>query len=312
MHVAKNRAKPATGIISYLRRNWTLYSMVLPGFLLLFIFCYIPMYGIIMAFQNFRPALGYFASPIATPWYKHFAMLFQSALFGKLFKNTLVLGVLSLLWSFPAPIILALLFNEVKWRPLKRMAQTISYMPYFLSTIIVIGILRIFLATTGPVNQVLGRYGITMNNQFMNPDAFYTFYIGTGLWTGIGFSSIIYLAAIAGINPEFYEAALMDGATRFQRIRYITLPSLMPTATILLIFSISGIVGNDFQKILLIYNEATYKTADVIQTYVYRVGVRGTAHSFSAAAGLFSSVLSCLLLFAANFFARKVGETSLW
>ena len=301
-----------SGLFSYMKRNWTLYTMIAPGFLLLFIFSYIPMYGVVMAFQNFRPAAGFWGSTIATPWYKHFDMLFSSALFGRLFSNTLVLGLKSLLWTFPAPIILALLFNEIKWTPLKRVSQSISYMPYFLSTIIVVGILQMFLATDGPVNMVLRRFGKEIQNPFMNFNAFHALYIGSGLWTGVGFSSIIYLAAIAGINPEYYEAAVIDGANRFQRIQYITFPSILPTATILLIFAISSIVGNDYQKILLIYNTATYRTADVINTFVYRVGVNGTSYSFAAAAGLFSSVLSCILLILANAFAKRFGETSLW
>lgn len=172
--------------------------------------------------------------------------------------------------------------------------------------------MKLLLATDGPVNELLAPFGVQMKSVFMSASAFRTLYIGSGIWMGVGFGSIIYLAAIAGINPEMYEAATVDGANRFQQLWYVTLPSILPTITIQLIFAVSGIVGNDFQRILLMYNEATYKTADVINTYVYRVGITGTSYSYAAAAGLFTSVTSFILLFLTNLLARKIGETSLW
>jgi len=304
-----------------LQRNWPLYTMVLPGFVLILIFSYIPMYGIVMAFQNFKPGLGFFHSPWAQPWYGHFARMFRDVYFNRIMQNTLLLGVYSLLWSFPAPILLALMFNEIKHKGYKRVSQTISYMPYFLSTVIVIGIMKLLFATEGPIISVASDLGIEMENLFMEPKAFRSLYIGSAIWTGVGYNSIIYLAAIAGINPELYEAAIIDGGNRLQQVWYITIPSIMPTVIILLIFAVSGIVGNDYQKILLMYNPATYKTADVIGTYVYRMGISGDAgtggvavlnQSYAAAVGLFQSVFSFVLLVLTNQFARRVGETSLW
>jgi putative aldouronate transport system permease protein len=308
----KASSKHNSPLISNLKRNWTLYTMVLPGVVLILVFSYIPMYGVIMAFQKFKPALGFFHSPFADPWYKYFVQLFSDVYFARLLKNTLLLGLYSLLWGFPAPIILALLFNEIKHSKFKRVVQTISYMPYFLSTVVVIGILKILLATDGPINTILADFGTTISNVFLVPEAFRSIYIGSGLWMSVGYSSIIYLAAIAGINSEQYEAAIMDGANRYHQMRYITIPSMIPTITILLIFAVSGILGNDYQKILLIYNEATYTTGDVLGTYVYRVGVEGGSQSYAAAAGLFSSVFAFVLLYLTNLFARKYSETSLW
>jgi putative aldouronate transport system permease protein len=265
-----------------------------------------------MAFQNFRPALGFFKSSFANPWYKYFRQIVTDVYFARLLKNTLTLGILSLLWGFPAPIIFALILNEVKGRVFKRITQTISYMPYFLSSVIVVGIMKLLLATDGPVGVLLLRGGGQMQNPFLLPHAFRILYIASGIWSGIGFSSIIYLAAIAGINPELYEAAKVDGASRLQQIIHITLPCIAPTIVILFIFAVSGIVGNDWQKILLIYNEATYSTADVIGTYVYRVGITQTSYSYAAAVGLFMNIVSFLLLMITNYIARMLGETSLW
>jgi putative aldouronate transport system permease protein len=308
-------------LASNLKRNWTLYTMVLPGVILIFIFSYIPIYGIVMAFQNFSPGLGFFRSPWAQPWYGHFVHMFKDYYFGRIMTNTLKLSIYGLLWGFPAPIVLALLFNEMKHKGYKRVAQTISYMPYFLSVVIIVGILKILFASEGPIVSLATFFGNDMGNIFMDPHAFRTLYITSGIWTSVGYNSIIYLAAIAGINPELYESAVIDGANRLQQVRYITLPAMVPTITILLILSVSGIINNDYQKILLMYNPAIYSTSDVIGTYVYRMGISGDAgtggtgiinQSYAAAVGLFQSVVSFLLLGIANLFARHVGETSLW
>jgi putative aldouronate transport system permease protein len=308
----KATVKHKSPLISNLKRNWTLYTMVLPGTLVILLFCYVPMYGIVMAFQKFKPALGFFQSPWADPWYKYFVQLFSDVYFGRLLKNTLLLGIYTLLWSFPAPIILAVLFNEIKHPLFKKMAQTVSYIPYFLSMVVVIGIMRILFATDGPINDILGSFGTSLSNVFLSPEAFRTIFVSSTIWANVGYSSIIYLAAIAGINPEEYEAAVMDGANRFRQIFHITIPSILPTITIMLIIAVAGIVGYDFQKILLIYNEATYSTADVLGTYVFRVGVQGESQSYAAAAGLFTSVFAFTLVILTNIFARKFSETSLW
>ena len=296
-----------------LRKNWSLYTMILPGFLLLLVFAYIPMYGIVMAFQKFKPTLGFFHSPWANPWYRYFRQLVTDPYFPRIFRNTILLGLYSLLWSFPAPIVLALLFNELQARIFKRVVQTVSYMPHFLSTVIVVGIMKILFATGGPAAVVTKQlFGADWSNPFMIPSLFRTMYIGSGMWAGVGYSSIIYLAAIAGTNPELYEAAIIDGANRFQQVWHVTLPAILPTVVILLIFAVRGIVGGDTQKVLLMYQPMTYETADIIGTYTYRAGLEENKQSYATAVGLFTNVLSFILLVMTNWLARKVNDTSLW
>ena len=295
-----------------LRRNWPLYTMVLPAVVLIFIFSYIPMYGIVMAFQQFKPSLGFFHSAWARPLYRYFEQVITDPYFARVFRNTVVLGVLNLLWSFPAPILLALLFNEMRSPRFKKITQTISYLPYFISTVVVIGMMKLLFQDNGPIASVLRNMGFDWTNPFMLPSAFRTLYIGSSLWTGVGYNSIIYLAAISGISQDLYESAVIDGASRFQQAVHITLPSLLPTITILFIFAIPGVVGSDSSKILLMYNEATYATADVLGTYTYRKGIQGNSYSYSAAAGLFTTVISVVLLTVTNCAARRLGETSLW
>jgi len=295
----------------YLKNNIALYTMILPGFLVILIFSYFPIYGIVMAFQDFKPALGFFRSEFVG--FKYFQRITTDRHIGVTFKNTVLLGLYSLLINFPAPIILALLFNEIRHDRFKKIAQTISYMPHFLSTVIVVGLMKDMLSTNGGiVNLALDALGKTTIDFFTRSSWFRTLYIGSGLWQGIGFGTIIYLAAIAGVNPELYESAVLDGATRFQQAVRITLPCIKPTVLILFIFAVGGILGNDMQKILLIYSPATYSTSDVISTYVYRHGIEGTSQSYSAAVGLSMSVISLLFLVITNYVCKILGENSLW
>lgn len=294
-----------------MRGHLALYTMLIPGFTMFLIFNYFPMYGITMAFQDFKPALGFFNSPYVG--LKHFQRLVSDPYFPKLMRNTLLLGVYSLIFGFPAPILLALMFNEIRHSAYKRVTQTISYMPHFLSTVIVVGILRdMATLNDGIINVVIEALGGEKINFFSTASWFRTLYIGSGIWQGVGFSSIIYLAAISGVNPELYESAVIDGASRTKQAVFITLPSILPTIVILFIFAVGGVLGNDFQKILLMYTPATYSTSDVISTYVYRSGIEGSSQSYSAAVGLFMSVISLILLSTTNAVSRKVGETSLW
>lgn len=287
-----------------------LYLMILPGFLVVFIFNYIPVYGVLIAFQNFNPRAGIWGSD----WIglTHFRNFFSDPMAFRVVKNTLILGVYSLLWSFPAPIILALLFNELKHPRFKRMVQTISYFPHFLSVVIVAGMLRDFTSRDGLFNQIRAWLGMDPILFLLEPGYFRTLFISSGIWQSIGFGTIIYLAAIAGVDPTLYDVASIDGANRFQKARHITMPHMRPTVTILLIFAISGILGTDFQKVLLLYHPGIYSVADVIGTYTYRVGLVGGRFEYTAAIGLFNSVVAFVLLISANFISRKVSETSLW
>ena len=296
----------------YFKRNWVLYMMVLPGLAVLIIFSYLPMSGIIMAFEkNYMPARGLMGSD----WVglEHFAKFFRSAFFERLMGNTLILGIESLIFSFSTPILFALLLNELRNVVFRRVTQTISYFPYFISTVIVIGLLKDMTSVNGGVVNLLIQK-ITGNtiNFFSDPGWFRPLYIISGLWTGMGYNSIIYLAAISGINPEMYESALLDGANRFQQAVHITLPSISSTIVILLILAVGGIVGNDYQKILLMYSPLTYKTADVISTYVYREGILGGGYSYTTAIGLFNSLISLVLVLGTNWLARKISDTSIF
>ncbi|MCL2571123.1 MAG: ABC transporter permease subunit [Defluviitaleaceae bacterium] len=305
------RYKSSTPLHINLKKNAALYLMVLPGVVLILIFSYFPMYGIVMAFQNFRPLDGFFGSQFVG--LRHFRRLFEDLLFRRAFMNTLWLGVLSIVFTFPAPILLALSFNELKHNKYKRVAQTISYMPHFLSAVIVVGFLMDMLTVDGGVVNIwISALGFERINFFLLPEWFRPLFIGTSIWQGVGFSSIIYLAAIAGINPELYESADIDGGNRFQKAVYITIPSIMPTIVILFIFAMGGILGNDWQRILLMYNPAIFSTADVVGTYVYRIGIEGGHQSYAAAVGFTMSVISAAFLVATNYTARRLGETSLW
>lgn len=297
--------------LKYFKLHVALYIMLIPGLINLILFKYMPMYGMVVAFQNYKPKLGYFGSP----WVgmKHFEAFFRDPFCWRVISNTFILGIYSVLFNFPAPIILALLLNEVRYPRFKKTVQTISYMPHFLSVVIVVGLLNdIFNVTNGPVNELIVALGGERISFSTSPRWFRTLYIGSAMWQGIGFSSIIYLAAISGINPEMYESAVLDGANRWQQIKSITLPSIAPTITILFIMGMGGIMGNDFQKILLMYSPRTYATADVISTYVYRAGIEGASFSYSTAVGMLANIVSLFFLLVTNWISTRVGETALF
>ncbi len=299
------------GFLQYFLANKSLYLMIIPGLLITIIFKYLPMYGIIVSFENYYPTKGVFGSE----WVgvEHFISFFRDPYCFRLFKNTFLLGLYSLIFGFPAPIILALLLNEVKSRIFKKVSQTISYMPHFLSVVVVVGLMKDMLSVSeGIVNDLIAALGGQKFDFLLSPHWFRTLYVFSGVWQGIGFSSIIYLAAISGISIEQYESAVLDGASRLKQAIFITIPNMIPTIVILFIFAVGGILGNDFQKILLMYNPVTYETADVISTYVYRQGIEGASFSYASAVGLFMSVISLIFIVVTNKISKKFGETSLW
>lgn len=296
---------------SYMKRNWMLYLMALPGLLCLLIFKYVPMYGVLMAFENYYPAKGILGSD----WvgFKHFVTFFKSPYFERLIGNTFALGIASLIFSFPAPIILALLFNELHSERFKRITQTISYMPYFISTVIVIGLLKDMCSTNdGIINQLIVALGGKRIAFFASPQWFRPLYILSGIWSSVGYNSIIYLAAISGINPELYESAVLDGASRFKQAIHITLPCISSTIVILLIFAVGGIVGNDYSKILLMQSPLTYETSDVISTYVYREGILGGSYGYTTAINLFTSLISLFFLLTTNMISKKISDEAIF
>ena len=293
-----------------LQRNYQAYLMVLPSIVLIFIFCYIPMYGVLMAFENSRPQLGVLGSEWVGLY--HFKDFFTSPHSLNVLRNTVVISVYSLLVGFPFPIILALLLNEVRCQAYKRTVQTISYMPYFISNVVICGMLKSFLAYDGLFNQIGAVFGMAPKSFLSNPALFPSVIVFSDLWQSIGWNSIIYMAALAGIDPDLYEAAHIDGCGRLRQIWHITLPGIVPTMVTLLILSIGGLLGANSDKILLLYSPLTYETGDVIGTFVYRRGIKGGDFSYSTAVSLFQTVINFLLLIFANWFSNKTTETSLW
>jgi len=284
--------------------------MVLPGFLTILVFAYFPMYGILIAFKDYSPSQGVLGSE----WvgFKYFKAFFNDPMAFRVLKNTLLLGIYTLLWTFPAPIILALLFNELRSARFKRVVQTVSYFPHFISVVIVAGLLKEFTSRDGLFNEIIGYFGGSPIMFLLEPGFFRTIFISSGIWQGVGFGTIIYLAAMSGINPTLYDVAEVDGAGRWKKVLHITWPSIRPTTVILLIFAIGGILGSDFQKIILLYSPETYSVADVIGSYVYRQGILGAQYEYTTAIGLFMSIISFTVLFIANWISRKVSETSLF
>ncbi|MGO4109814.1 ABC transporter permease [Paenibacillus sp. YAF4_2] len=295
---------------SRIMRHRYLYLMVLPGFLTVLIFCYFPMYGILIAFKDYSAAKGIMDSP----WvgFKYFNTFFHDPMAFRVLKNTLLLGVFTLFWSFPAPIILALLFNELRNKRFKKVVQTVSYFPHFISVVIVAGMIKEFTARDGLFNDIISFFGGSPIMFLLEPDYFRTIFISSGIWQGIGFGTIIYLAALSGIDPTLYDVAEVDGANRWKKIVHITWPSLRSTTVILLIFAVGGVLGTDFQKIILLYSPETYSVADVIGSYVYRQGILGAQYEYTTAIGLFMSVISFIVLYLTNWISRKVSDTSLF
>lgn len=291
--------------------NKYVYLMLLPVVAYYIIFYYAPMYGLQIAFKDFSPGLGI----IDSPWvgFRHFMDFFNSYYFWRLLRNTLLLSLYELVFAFPASIILALLLNELRSAMFKRAVQTITYMPHFISIVVISGMMVDFLARDGLINNVLSSvFGVEPIAFLQESGWFRTLYISSGIWQNIGWGSIIYLSAMSSIDPSLYEAAKVDGASRWKQTLHITLPGIMPTVIILLILQIGNFMTVGTDKILLLYNSTTYETADVIGTFVYRKGILESDFSYSAAVGLFNAVINFTLLVLANMISRRTSETKLW
>lgn len=299
------RAKK-TQLKTYFKNHFMLYLMMVPGVVALIVFCYVPMYGIIIAFQDFNVFEGYFGSP----WVglQHFKTLFSDPYFFRLMKNTFLLGTLSFLFSFPAPLILALVINECRLNKFKSVVQSISYLPHFIPMVVMVGIMIELFGSYGVVNSVLNFFGIESISFFSKVQWFRPLYIGSAVWKGAGWGSIIYMGALTAIDTALYEAAEIDGASRWDRLVHITLPAIKPTVVTLFILDIGGIMKVGFEKVFLMYSPATYEVADVLSTYVYRQGIVNANFSYSSAVDLFNNVISVCFVLAANWFAKKLGE----
>lgn len=292
------------------KRNKSLYFLVIPVILFYILFHYKPMYGAVIAFQDYNPRLGVSGSD----WVglDQFLRFFASPYFGRLLKNTLLLSVYGIVFGFPAPIILALLLNELKARKFKKTVQTITYLPHFISLVVVTGIIKDFTQSTGLINDIIVTLGGVRTSLIQNPALYRTIYIVSDIWQGIGWGSIIYLSALSGVDQQLYEAASIDGAGRWKQLLHVTLPGITPTIVIMLIMRMGQLLGTGYEKTILLYNEATYETADVIASYIYRVGILERNWSYSTAIGLFNSGINLVLLIITNMISKRVSETSLW
>lgn len=302
--------KTGSKLWTEIKKHKYIYLMFLPVILYYFIFQYIPMAGNIIAFQDYKITRGIFASKFVG--FKHFASFLNDIYFWRLLRNTVVLNLYHLVFYFPMPIILALLLNEVRNQRFKKAVQTITYMPHFISVVIVCGLVRNFVANEGVINQMVQALGGEAVPFLTEPKYFPAVYTVSAIWQNIGWSSIIYLSALSGIDQELYEAASIDGAGRWKQTIHITLPGLLPTISILLVMQIGSMLSVGMEKILLLYNPAIYETADTISTYVYRQGILSGNYSYSAAVGFFNSILNFLLLTLANKVSKKSTGTGLF
>lgn len=291
-------------------KNKFIYLMSIFGLGFYIIFKYVPMYGVMIAFKDFSPARGITGSP----WVglKHFQNFMDSYYFYRIIRNTLLINIYQLLFAFPAPIILALLLNEIRKVLFKRIVQTVTYLPHFISTVVICGMIVDFSMKNGLINTIISWFGGEKANLLLNADLFRTIYVSSDIWQQIGWGSIIYLAALAGVDTQLYDAATIDGAGRWHQMLHVTIPGIMPTIVILLILQIGGMMNLGLEKIILLYNPMTYETADVISSFVYRKGILEANYSYSTAVGLFNSVINFMLLVLANRISRKVNDTSLW
>ena len=295
----------------HLRREWQLYVMLIPTILWLAVFLYKPMYGLQIAFKDY----SIFRGVAASPWigFEHFQTLFGNDQFLRALKNTIIISFYGLLFGFPMPIILALMFNEILKQSFKKTAQTIVYLPHFISSVIIAGIvITAFSPSAGIVNTFLGWIGVEPIYFLTKPEWFRPIFIGSGIWQEAGFQSIVYLAAIAGVSPTLYESAVVDGASRWQMMWKITIPSILPTIIIMLIIRIGNMLEISFEMIILLYQPATYETADVVNTFIYRQGIQGGQYDLAAAAGLFNAVVAFVLVMTANTISKRYSRTSLW
>lgn len=289
-----------------------MYLFILPAFLYFLIFAYVPMYGIQIAFKDFIATKGFMDSPWADPVWKHFKTFFSSVYFMDVFKNTIGLSLYYILASFPVPILLALMVNEVKNTKFKKLVQNFTYIPYFISTVVLVGMVQLFLSKTGLFNQIGALFGAEPKLFLQKDSLFNDIYVWSGVWQVSGYSAVIYIAALTGVSPELHEAAMMDGATKLQRIWHVNLPAIMPAIVTMLIMSVGGIMNLSFEKVLLMQTDSNLMVSEVISTYVYKLGIQKAQFSLSSAVGLFNNLINVTLLIIVNKISAKLSDTSLW
>nr|WP_235549438.1 MULTISPECIES: ABC transporter permease subunit [unclassified Paenibacillus] len=293
------------------RKHWQFYLLILPAVLYFIIFKYIPMLNAVIAFKDYSVVKGIWASPWAG--FKHFHLFFNNPQFWVLMKNTLFLSLYQIVIGFPLPILLALALNEIRNGIFKRAVQLVTYAPYFISTVVMVSMIMLLLSPRlGVINIILQSFGLETINFLGIPNMFRSVYVWSDVWQGAGYSAVIYLAALAGVDQSLYEAAKVDGASRFQKIIHIDIPGIMPTAVIILILSVGNIMSVGFEKIYLLQNPLNLETSEIIATYVYKIGLLNANFSFATAVGLFNSVVNLILLLLVNSLAKRISSSSLW
>lgn len=296
-----------------IKKNAGLYLLLFPTLFFVGLFSYGPMYGIQIAFKDFSVRRGIMGSEWMDPLFHHFIVFFSAHNFWQLLWNTLALSLYTLIIGFPIPIIFALLLNYLRFPKFKKVVQTVSYAPFFISTVVKVGMITVFFHnSTGLVNIFINLLGFESIRFIGTPEYFRHLFVWTGIWQTMGWSAIIYIAALAGVSPEFHEAAIMDGATKFKRMLHIDLPTILPTVVILLILNVGNLMAVGFEKAFLMQNNLNLEVSEVIATYVYKIGLLNAQHSFATAVGLFNSVVNLILLLLVNLVARKMADISLF
>lgn len=311
MNITAKKESFGARLLKNMRKNWILYLMITPVLLYYIIFSYVPMYGVLLAFKDYKIKLGILGSP----WvgFEHFQRFFSAYNFKRLLMNTVGLSVYGMIAGFPIPIIFALMLNYLRHHKLKKAVQMVSYAPYFISTVVICGMISIFMSQDlGIFNVIRGFFGMEPVDFLAKPEWFKHIYVWSGIWQGMGWSSIIYISALAGVDYEMHEAAIVDGATKIQRMIHIDLPSIKPTILMLFILQMGGLLGVGFEKVYLLQNSLNRSAASVISTYVYEVGLVNSDYGYSTAVGLFNSVISLVLVVTANQLSKKFAGESLF
>ena len=311
--MAKVKTKTGVkGTLAHVLSSWQLYVLLLPALIWLILFAYYPMYGVIIAFKDFKMRSGILASPWADPLLKYFQQFFSTSIAVTAIKNTIVLSLEQLVISFPIPIIFALLLNQLRSDKTRKVVQTISYAPYFLSNVILVCIMNMLFSANGIVNNAIVSLGGSIQSFISDAEYFRTMYIGSTIWQTMGFNAIVYIAALTGISGDYYEAAVIDGATKLQRIIYIDIPLIMPTVILMLILAIGNAMSLGYEKAFLMQQPLNSSVSEIISTYVYKVGLQSAQYSFATAVGLFNSVVNFIILVCANAVSKKFAGLSIF
>ena len=294
-----------------IRRNGGLYLLMIPAMIIFICFTYLPMYGIVIAFKNFKPARGILGSEWAG--LRYFKKYFSSYMFSNTIRNTLVISIYTILITFPLPILIALMCNQMYAKRFKKFFQVSTYLPHFISTVVMCGMIVLFLSpSSGVIPKILGYIGVQTGDLMGKASAFSSIYVWTEAWQHVGWDSIMYIAALSAVDPQLYEAAVVDGANKWQKMRSIDIPLLMPTAVVLFILRAGSVMSVGFEKVYLLQNDLNISASEIISTYVYKMGLKSNQYSYSAAIGLFNNVVNFILLLSVNFIASKMGDTSLF